>query len=250
MATPTIAGSPAHRHFHFHPLSSNDKPAPPVSLLARVDDQEYVLLPNASSLVTVRSRDLDLSTEHHVRIVAPMIDDQGKGVIELNGIWLSKGGQLVKVPGSLLSEDYVDEDLLRAENNQIGEEHRHGLIETGRGRNGEYDGQQPSDGDDDLPQYRRKVVEVITDCPGSITGKQRVSRSGGADGLMAGVMGWEYVLGEMFGADHVGIGVDGMCLTQDCIGGRGQPAGIGDVFFRRCIPSSHPTNLTSGLLGF
>lgn len=80
---------------------------------------------------------------------------------------------------------------------------------------------------------RRKVLEVVTDSPGSFTRKQRSQRSGGADGLLAGVMGWEYLLGEMFGADHVGIGVDGMCLTQDCIGGTGSPAGMGDVFFRR-----------------
>lgn len=53
--------------------------------------------------------------------------------------------------------------------------------------------------------------------------------------MLAGVMGWEYLLGEMFGADHVGIGVDGMCLTPDCIGGTGQPAGLGDVFFRRSV---------------
>ena len=80
---------------------------------------------------------------------------------------------------------------------------------------------------------RRKVVEIITDSPGSFTRKHVAHRTGGGDGLLAGVMGWEYLLGEMFGADHVCIGVDGMCLTQDCVGSNGFPAGIGDVFFRR-----------------
>ena len=56
-------------------------------------------------------------------------------------------------------------------------------------------------------------------------------------GLLAGGMGWEYLLGEIFGADHVGVGVDGMGLTQDCIGGVCEPSGIGDVFFRRLVLS-------------
>ena len=90
--------------------------------------------------------------------------------------------------------------------------------------------------EDEIPieiQERKKILEVITDSPGSLSGRQRGRRTGGADGLLAGVMGWEYLLGEMFAADHVGIGVDGMCLTQNCVGGTGQPAGMGDVFFRR-----------------
>ena len=84
---------------------------------------------------------------------------------------------------------------------------------------------------------RKKILEVITDVPGSFRAQHTGGRSGGADNVLAGVMGWEYLLGEMFGADHVGIGMDGMCLTQDCIGGVGFPAGLGDVFFRRSVLS-------------
>ncbi|KAL6721838.1 hypothetical protein ACLMJK_000943 [Lecanora helva] len=230
--SPAITRSPGHRHFHIHPIASSENTAPPVSLLARVDDQEYVLLPNSTSLVTIRSEDLDPSTEHNVRIVAPMIDDCGKGVVELNGLWLNKGGQLVKVAGSLLSEEYANEDQLRAEDSPVGEPHRQGLIEVEKGAKIEGDVHSENDGDNDISGYRKRVLEVVTDSPGSFIGKQRGARTGGADGLMAGVMGWEYLLGEMFDADHIGIGVDGMCLTQDCIGGRGQPAGLGDVFFR------------------
>ena len=234
---PAVRSSSGHRHFHFHPVSSNEKPAPPISLLARVDDQEYVLLPNSSSLVAIRSNDMDRDAEHHIRIVAPMTDDYGKGVVQLNGLWLSKGGKLVKVAGSLLSEEYVNEDLLKAENDQIGEKHRTGLteIEYG-GSSSKYNPETPGEEDDEfLPinQDRKKILEVVTDSPGSFTGELRGSQRGGASRLMAGVMGWEYLLGEMFGADHVGIGVDGMCLTQDCIGGTGWPTGMGDVFFRR-----------------
>lgn len=225
------------KHYSFHPIPG-DKAAPPVSLLAEVDDQEYILLPRSSSLVTISSKGLDERTEHHVRVVAPMTDDHGLGVVEFEGLWLSKGGKLVKVAGSLLSEDLVDEDLFNAENDQVGEKHRTGLVDIEQDGTSKSGRQKASDiaEDDDFAfvnQDRKKLLEVITDSPGSLTGRQRGRRTGGVDGLLSGVMGWEYLLGEMFGADHVGIGVDGMCLTSDCIGGSGEPAGMGDVFFRR-----------------
>ena len=234
------SATPDPGHLSFRPLSSSQKPAPPVSLLARIDDEEYVLLPNSSSLVSVCLETLSRDQEHHIRIVAPMTDDRGRGVVELEGLWLSKGGRLVKVAGSALSEDYVDEDLLRAENDMVGEKHRAGLSELEKDGTKRLSHKHHHDDDDDVPsvgQERRKVLEVVTDSPGSFAGRQRGRRTGGADGLLAGVMGWEYLLGEMFNADHVGIGVDGMCLMQDCIGGTGYPAGMGDVFFRRFVDS-------------
>lgn len=225
------------KHYSFHPIPV-DKAAPPVSLLAEVDDQEYILLPNSSSLVTISSKGLDERTEHHIRIVAPMTDDHGLGVVELDGLWLSRGGKLVKVAGSLLSEEYVNEDLLNAENDQVGAKHRSGLNdigEDGTSKSGRQIASDIADEDDSsfANQDRKKLLEIITDSPGSLTGKPRGRRVGGADGLLSGVMGWEYLLGEMFGADHVGISVDGMCLMPNCIGGTGEPAGMGDVFFRR-----------------
>lgn len=234
---PTLLVHGHRKHYSFHPIPG-DKAAPPVLLLAEVDDQEYIILQNSSSLVTISSNGLDARVEHHVRIVAPMTDDQGLGVVELEGLWLSKGGKLVKVAGSLLSEDYVNEDLLNAENDQVGERHRVGLIDIEKDGTSKSGQQKANDfaEDDGFPfanQDRRRILEVITDSPVSLTGRQQGRRTGGADGLLSGVMGWEYLLGEMFGADHVGIGVDGMCLTPDCIGGSGEPAGMGDVFFRR-----------------
>ncbi|KAK4695020.1 hypothetical protein P7C71_g2657, partial [Lecanoromycetidae sp. Uapishka_2] len=171
-----------------------------------------------------------------------MTDGHGCGVVELEGLWLSKGGKLIKVPGSLLSEDYANEDLLKAENDQIGEKHRAGLHDIEKDGSNRHDRHTLAEEQEEFEsanEYRKKTLEVITDSPGSYTERQRGRRSGGADGLLAGVMGWEYLLGEMFGADHVSIGVDGMCLTPDCIGGTGQPAGLGDVFFRSG-PSDSP----------
>ena len=217
-------------------MAKNEKPAPPISLLARIDDQEYILLENSSALVSVLSDGLDRNKEHQVRIVAPMTDDHGRGVVELDGLWLSNGGTLSQVPGTLLSESSVDEDLPQAEDDHVGAKHKSGLNSIEHDSTGR-DSWQKLVTNDDEPMsmtQRRKILEVVTDSPGSFTGKRR-RRSGGADGLLAGVMGWEYLLGEMFGADHIGIGVDGMCLTQDCIGGTGSPAGMGDVFFHRFL---------------
>ena len=230
-------------HLSFRPDSKRDKPAPPISLLARVDQEEYILLPNSTALVAIRSQDLNPNVEHHVRIVAPMTDDNGRGIFEFEGLWLSKGGKLSRVEGSLLDQEFEDEDALQAESEKVGEKHRLGLSGIMRD-NGHRKSMEEiaADEEDDGPsavEDRKRILEVITDNPGSLGGKHRGRRTGGADGLLAGVMGWEYLLGEMFRVDHVGIGVDGMCLTQECIGGTGEPYGIGDVFFRRLARSQH-----------
>lgn len=224
-------------HVPFRPISSKEKPAPPVSLIARIDQKEYILLPNASALVLICNKDLSVEDEHRIRIIVPMTNDHGQGIIELEGLWLGKGGKLLRVNGSLLPEEYENEDLLSAENEQLGEKHRtglDGLLSTNENQNSELDKNSIKHDQTSLVgQARRKMIEIVTDSPGFLASKHRGRESGSAHDLLAGIMGWEYMLGEMFGADHVGIGVDGMCLIQNCIGGLGQPSGIGDVFLRR-----------------
>lgn len=233
-------------HISFRPDSATNKPAHPISLLARVDQEEYVLLPNASALVAVCSGSLERDKEHNIRIIAPMTDDQGNGIVQLEGIWLSKGGQFERVEGTLLNDYSGDEDLLSAQSDDVGEKHRKGLTRllkgSGHGRTEEV--QQILGKDEEYQDYRdrRKLLEILTDTPGSSGRKQHGTRTGGAHGLLAGVMAWEYLLGEMFSVDHVAIGVDGMCLTQNCIGGVGHPAGLGDIFFRSGPPGSTYVN--------
>lgn len=221
-------------HVPFRPVPLRNEPSPPISLLARVDQEEYILLPNASALVAVCDHDLSKSDEHYIRIIAPMTDNNGTGIVELEGIWLSKGGKVLRVEESYANEEYEDEDPFGAENEQIGRvrlgEH---LESSDCSKGGRESGKCEAEDDLSLLGRRKKILEVITDNPGSVPGNRQSGRTGGADGLLAGVMGWEYLLGEIFGADHVGIGVDGMCLTQNCVGGVGEPNGIGDVFFRR-----------------
>ncbi|KAI9838862.1 MAG: hypothetical protein M1819_004069 [Sarea resinae] len=203
-------------HFSFHTSPLSRAPAPPISLLARIDDEEYVLLMNATGLVQIRRSDLNPSEEHEIRIIGPMVDGGGiGGVVEFEGVWLDNGGDLARMEAPRSKIDDLSEE-----------------IKTLPGENEKYPGAASGvSGDSRSICSGKKLLEVITDSPGSLVPKDR-RRSGGADGLLAGVMGWEYLLGEMFGIDHVCIGVDGMCLVQGCIGGTGHPTGLGDVFFR------------------
>ena len=244
---PAVNTNPGHLSFRHSPLL--DVPAPPVSLLARVDQEEYVLLPNSSLLVSIRNNDLDRRLEHQIRIIVPMTDDHGNGIIQLEGVWLSKYGRLARIEGSLLDEDF-EEDSLYAESTRVGEKHQDGLKQLSRSSRSddlEHHKEEDPESVTSSLDHRKKILEIITNAPGSPSGRNRGKRRGGADGLLAGVMGWEYILGEMFSVDHVTIGVDGMCLTQDCIGAIGTPSGLGDVFFRRCVSPKldfHVSNFT------
>ena len=239
MTTVTIPMESIHPgHLSFRHSAELDVPAPPVSLLARVDQDEYVLLPNSSSLVSIRSNDLDPNVPHQIRVIVPMTDDCGKGVVQLEGLWLSKFSKLLRVKGSLFDEEFEDEDALHAESTQVGEKHRAGLdaiVRNGREKGTEEIAKAEDEEAQVTAENRKKILEVITDTPGSLSAKNKGKRKGGSDGLLAGVMGWEYLLGEMFDVDHVAVGVDGMCLTQECIGAVGYPSGLGDVFFRRYV---------------
>lgn len=221
-------------HFSFRHSAALDKRAPPVSLLARVDLEEYILLPNSSSLVNVRLNDLDRYVQHQIRVIMPMTDDSGDSVFQLEGIWLSKSGKL-RVQGSLFSQNLEVEDALYTENQEVGQDSRADVHTTKGG--GKQQGAGNSDSNEEeipvVSSDRKRLLEIITDNPGNLNGKKSGRRQGGADGLLSGVMAWEYLLGEMFDVDHVAIGIEKICLIPTCIGGVGSPYGIGDVFFRR-----------------
>jgi hypothetical protein len=197
-ASPTLKAAPA---VAFLP-TTNISHAKPISLLARVDGDEYISLPSASSIVMVRSGNLELHSRHEVRIIAPMIGGIVVETLQIEGLWIDEGGQLL--PFEPVSTN---------------------LVAT--------DGRLPNAPELAYLGLHRKMLEIVTDLPGSMAGRDRWKNIGTTRGIIGGVIGWEYLLGEMFGVDHVMVGVDGMCLIQDCIGGRGTPAGIADVFFQR-----------------
>ncbi|KAI9809093.1 MAG: hypothetical protein M1825_002382 [Sarcosagium campestre] len=225
-------------HLSFHHFSVPQESARPVSLLSQVDEEEYVLMPNATGMVTVRKDSLNPNMIHNIRIIAPMVDDHN-AVIEFEGLWLDKGGRLLRVEGTQLEPEIEHEDALVAENESVGKKHRLGLYKLlggGRILRGKTDKKAAINDDKDIGERisgeRKKMLEIITDTPGLLSYRSKGSAKGKHHDLLSGVMGWEYLLGEMFGIDHVNTGVDGMCLMQDCIGGTGSPAGMGDTFFR------------------
>ncbi|KUJ23323.1 uncharacterized protein LY89DRAFT_755212 [Mollisia scopiformis] len=142
----------------FLPLT-NTSNAAPISLLARVDDDEYIVLPNATS------------------ILMPI---EGTPVDEDEWLTGNQAGNQALPPAST----------------------------------------------------KKKMLEIVTDFPGSMAGRDKHKNTRTARGILGGVMGWESLLPDMFGADHATIGMDGMCLIEDCIGGRGSPFGLADVFFQ------------------
>lgn len=80
----------------------------------------------------------------------------------------------------------------------------------------------PVSGASTRPVDRKKIVEIVTDASGLL-----------GQSPLAGVTGWDSLIGDMFSADHSIVSVDSACLTRDCIAGAGYPAGMGDTFFRR-----------------
>ncbi|PMD27603.1 hypothetical protein NA56DRAFT_589343 [Hyaloscypha hepaticicola] len=90
----------------------------------------------------------------------------------------------------------------------------------------------PVDQNNYASSVKPKMLEIVTDLLGSKAANGKRKNSGITHEVLDGVMGWEYLLGEMFGSDHVTTGMDGMCLIQDCIGGVGSPVGLADVFFQ------------------
>jgi hypothetical protein len=180
-------------HLQFRANNEN-VPSQPLSILAQVDDDEYIVYKSASGLIQIKSNELDPQLTHQVRIIAPMTDNFGIGTIEVEGILLDKEAQIFWPKGS-------------RDNNLEGSK----------------------DEDDNIP-IPAKSIEIITDYLGALgLGKRDTT---GREGPIGGVMGWEYLLGDMFGADHSRTAVDGMCLVQSCIGGVGTPVSLVDTFFR------------------
>jgi hypothetical protein len=183
----------------FLPLT-NVSDAAPISLLARVDDEDYIVLPNASSTTTIRHGNLDPNSRHDIRIIAPMVSRDSLETLQVEGIWIDEGAHLLPYDASSTGSD---------------------------------DKLSPVDQNNHASSVKHKMLEIVTDLPGSKVANGKRRNSGITHEVLDGVMGWEFLLGEMFGSDHVTIGMDGMCLIQDCIGGVGSPVGLADVFFQR-----------------
>ena len=153
---------------------------------------------------------LGVRSQHQIRIIAPTLGGDNTEQLQFQGIWIDEVGQL-------LPFDTAYEII-------------------------KIDGSELSSSLQNPPA--RKMLEIVTDLPGSMAGRNSPQNPALPRGMIGGVLGWEYLLGEMFGSDHSNIGMLGMCLIQECIGGSGSPAGLGDVFFRRSHdPLLHTVNV-------
>lgn len=172
--------------------------AGPISLLVRVDNEEYTVFPNATSIVRLRYNELDPLERHYIRIIAPITKGNRTTILQVNGIYIDQTGLLLPPlkPTTLTESSFAGEKS------------------TSR-------------------DWNKKMLEIVTDLPGAVTGPAGHKDVTLGQEVLCGVLGWDYLLGEMFEADHVSIGLEGMCLTQNCIGGIGSPLGLSDVFFRR-----------------
>ncbi|KAI9682506.1 MAG: hypothetical protein M1829_000298 [Trizodia sp. TS-e1964] len=215
------------------------QPTAPISLLARIDDEEYIFLPNSSALVKIRYKDLDPRISHQVRIIAPMVDESIGAMLEFQGLWLDKGGRLLRVEGTQLQSGDLEEEPSESNNATVWAKHRLGLSRLLNGQKLAQDTSKVEDIVKDSKEGKKKILEIMTDRP-YLPKRNRDNGLEAEEGndYLSGVMSWHYLLGDMFGVDHVTIGVDGMCLSQGCIGGTGEPAGLGDVFFRSGPPAS------------
>lgn len=167
-----------------------------------------------------------------------MTDNHGEGIVQLEGLWLDKGGKLLRVKGSQNENDIEEDEYFQDENESIGKKHRIALSRlwhkesTDTSEGSVEDSRREAEDENPLMGRRKQVLEIITDAPG-FPRQQTLAGRGKGTNLLDGVRGWEFLLGEMIEVDHVCLGVHGMCLTRDCVGGTGQPTGMGDVFFRR-----------------
>lgn len=185
-----------------------------------------------------------------------MTDGNGSEMVQLEGLWIEKGARLGYVDGAR-AEGAEDDDIKFAEeHSEVGKAHEKGLsrlwhfhLHHSHATSQSSDPAAVTHHDDERGFVRRrKVLEIITDMPGSHSAAG-LRGSNGPRGLLAGVMGWDYLLGEMFGVDHISVGVEGMCLIPDCLarsvegienveGGTKidiREHGMGDVYFRRCV---------------
>jgi hypothetical protein len=185
--------------------------------------------------VGIAAADMNTSEDHIVRITAPGIDDRVHRGLQFEGMWINTGGALISSRTKIKTiQPGTNSDAASIVHNTSAQSLQRGLVMKG-GHNTTGFGVSDS-APKRPPLVPRKTLEIVSDLP-RILGFHR------HNGSLAAAVGWEDLIGDMFRADHVSIGVHGMCLLSPCIGGVGQPASIKDTFFRRY--SSNSLSFTS-----
>lgn len=208
----------------FGPVSGKTRSAPPVSLLSRVDYGEYYHFPQSSKgLVAVSAAGLSPLEDHIIRIMALAVDGKTHTHMQFEGLWLDKGGSLIPSPKQqeIIRPKAVSggSSMLPDEIGQYSRQHL-GPEKFPKERGSSLDERQSQH----LPLVPRKTLEVVTDVPRA-TPNSNMS--------LAALRGWEEMIGDMFGVDHVRFMLDAMCLVSPCIGGSTKAASVKDAYFRR-----------------
>lgn len=210
----------------FHPLSEKTSPTGPVSLVSCIDHGEHRYFHRCGrGLVAVTAAPLEPSEDHIVRLVAPDIDGEAHEGMKFEGIWLNDGASLVSPQEKRWGTRRgifpdVPQMLPNRSAQYSGQSLKTDKVK-GPGSNNLNDrGSQYS------PVFPPKTLETVTDVRRSLR-VQNESES------LPAIKGWEDLVGDMFGVNHVSIAVDGLCLTSPCISSPDQPVTVKDAFFRR-----------------
>ncbi len=219
-------------HLSHLPISEKTRPAFPIFLLSRIDNSEYQYFNRTGKeLVAIASGNLEPSKEHIIRIMSPNVNDKECAGIQFIGIWLNKGGMLVSpqewqmttqpamvsATASTLIDDFT---RYPKDSGYSRQDLKMGKIQKTRSR----------DLDDNKSSnpfiFPQKTLEIVTDVPNTL-------RAQNLNSSQNDLQGWEDMVGDLFGIDHVSIMLDRMCLTSPCMSTAAQPASIQETYFRR-----------------
>jgi hypothetical protein len=173
------------------------------TLMVQIDN-EYMIFNNVSLRVEIIRDAVARQTPHTVRVIVPLINNLNDQVFHISGFWLDKGSNLLPVANVQIPDLSPSDPEAADDSTAITEEELVG----------------------------RKMLEIVSDSGGSHL-RRKDGQSRHSHDILEFVKSWQYLLGEMFGADHMTAGIEGMCLIEDCVGAVGSPMGIGDVYFRR-----------------
>jgi hypothetical protein len=207
------------------PRAEWSKSTTPMSLVSQIDGDKYTWFRQAGKgLIAIAEASLDARKDHFIRIRTSAVGERCRG-LRFEGLWLNTGGHLIPSQGSEANGwQGLISDAAPNLPNHSAQTFRQGLLTYTRQTisDGSLDGSRSQSS----PAARRKVLEIMSDLPRSLPGHTDDER-------MKAVAGWEDLVGDMFGADHVSIAVDGICLSFPCPGGDAESVTSKDVFFRR-----------------
>jgi hypothetical protein len=206
-------------------LSPHPRAASPGSLISQIDnDGQTLFRRDQQGLMAIAAGNLEPTEDHFIRIRAPLVNEGYRGM-RLKGLWLNEGGWLLNLSekADAAGQGLVSDSEATISNLAIQQSRR--ISGTPKTRHGGHIGRNGSgsQGSSPIPQ---KILEIMSDLP-------RILQNMTSDQDGNGFSAWEDLVGDMFGADHISINADGICLSSSCTSGLEEPVIARDLFFRR-----------------